>query len=155
MAGEKVKVYVESSVISAYYYSLNWMLKATRQFFEVAEAEGYENYTSDVTIAELERGDEEIREKLLTFVEEHKIRILPLTREAMRLAGEYVGRGVIPARYRADAEHIAVASVGGVDALVSWNLSHIVKLKTKRMVKLINGKRGYSTPEIIRPDEAV
>jgi hypothetical protein len=76
-----------------------------------------------------------------------------MTVKAMDLAGEYVKRGVIPARYRTDAEHIAVASVFGFDVLTSWNLSHIVKLKTKRLVKVINEEFGYPVPEIVRPDE--
>lgn len=62
---------------------------------------------------------------------------------------------MIPAKYRADAEHIAVASVEGFDALASWNLRHIVKLKTKSLVKLINREMGCSVPEIIRPDEVL
>jgi len=37
--------------------------------------------------------------------------------------------------------------------LVSWNLAHIVKLKTKRMVRIINEELGYQVLEIVRPDE--
>jgi len=58
-----------------------------------------------------------------------------------------------PARYRPDAEHIAVASVLGFDVLVSWNLAHTVRLKTKRMVRAINEGLGYPVPEIVRPNE--
>jgi hypothetical protein len=78
---------------------------------------------------------------------------VPITNEAMDLASEYVKRGVIPARYHPDAEHIAVASVFGFDVLTSWNLSHIVRLKTKRLVRIINEEFSYPVPEIVRPDE--
>jgi len=35
----------------------------------------------------------------------------------------------------------------------SWNLSHIVRLKTKRLVRIINEEFSYPVPEIVRPDE--
>jgi len=41
----------------------------------------------------------------------------------------------------------------GFDVLVSWNLAHIVKFKTKKMVRVINEELGYPVPEIVRPDE--
>jgi len=37
--------------------------------------------------------------------------------------------------------------------LTSWNLRHIVNLRTKTMVKNINAEKGYITPDIVRPDE--
>jgi len=89
----------------------------------------------------------------LRVVETFNVKVVSRTAEARNLADEYVSRGVIPARYRPDAEHIAVASVSGFDVLVSWNLSHIVRLKTKRMVRIVNEEHDYPVPEIMRPDE--
>ena len=94
----------------------------TRRFFEKA-VEEYELFTSDVTIAELEKAKNDVREKSLKVIEAFKAKIVPITNEAMDLASEYVKRGVIPARYHPDAEHMAVASVFGFDVLTSWNLS--------------------------------
>lgn len=89
------------------------------------------------------------------MIEEFKVRICPLTNEADRLAEEYVRRNVIPANVRADAEHIAVCSVSGLEVLASWNFRHIVNLRTKIVVKDINTEMGYPTPNIVRPDEVL
>ena len=139
-------------MISAYHFAPKSIAAATRRFFEKA-VEEYELFTSDVTIAELEKAKNDVREKSLKVIEAFKVKIVPITNEAMDLASEYVKRGVIPARYHPDAEHIAVASVFGFDVLTSWNLSHIVRLKTKRLVRIINEEFSYPVPEIVRPDE--
>ena len=89
----------------------------------------------------------------MKVIETFDIKVVSRTVEARDLAEEYIKRGVIPARYRPDAEHIAVASVSDFNVLTSWNLTHIVKLKTKRMVRIINEELSYPVPEIVRPDE--
>lgn len=78
---------------------------------------------------------------------------LEITEEEEFLSNEYIKEGVIPERYKNDAWQIAVASTNAIDYLVSWNFQHIVKVKTKRMVNLINLKYGYKTIEIITPAE--
>jgi len=153
MENKRLKIYVENSVISAYHFAPRFILASTRRFFEKAARKKYELYTSDVTIAELEKAKKDVREKSLKIIETFNVKIVSIVLEARDLADEYVKSGVIPMRYRADAEHIAVASVLGFDVLTSWNLAHIVRLKTKRMVQIINEELGYPTPEIVRPDE--
>jgi len=153
MIKKQLKIYVENSVISAYHFAPRLILVETRRFFERAVREKYELYTSDVTLAELDKARKEVKEKSLKIIETFNVKIASMAVEARDLADEYVKRGVIPARYRPDAEHIAIASVLGFDVLTSWNLTHIVKLKTKRMVQFINEDLGYPTPEIVRPDE--
>jgi len=44
-----------------------------------------------------------------------------------------------------------VATVNSLDVLISWNFEHIVKLKTKREVNVINVLLGYDEIEIIEP----
>jgi len=153
MEKKQLKIYMENSVISAYHFAPKLILASTRSFFKKAVREKYELYTSDVTIAELEKAKKDVREKSLKIIETFNVKIVSMAVEARDLADEYVKRGVIPTRYRPDAEHIAVASVLGFDVLTSWNLAHIVRLKTKRMVQIINEELGYPTPEIVRPDE--
>jgi len=153
MIKKNLKIYVENSVISAYHFAPRLIVTATRRFFEKAVREKHELFTSDVTIAELEKADRDVREKSLKVIQTFDIKVVSRTVEARDLAEEYIKRGVIPARYRPDAEHIAVASVSDFNVLTSWNLTHIVKLKTKRMVRIINEELSYPVPEIVRPDE--
>ncbi len=50
----------------------------------------------------------------------------PSGKRVLEVASIYVQKGMIPARYIFDAYHIASASLGSYEALVSWNFEHIV-----------------------------
>lgn len=52
-----------------------------------------------------------------------------------------------------DALHVAIATVNDIRYLLSWNFKHLVKVKTRRMVSLLNTNYEYSTIEIIAPPE--
>ena len=152
---QTIRIYLETSVISAYHFGKGDVLKATRKFFNTCIKKGYELYSSDISLREIDQASRSTQEKLHSLIEDFMVRIYTLTDEADRLAEEYVRRDVIPAKARADAEHIAVCSVNAIEVLVSWNLRHIVNLRTKMMVKTINTEIGYITPNIIRPDEVL
>ena len=54
---------------------------------------------------------------------------------------------------RADALHIALATVAKVDVLVSWNFRHIVNLTRIHAYNAVNLKKGYPLLEIRTPRE--
>jgi hypothetical protein len=56
---------------------------------------------------------------------------------------------------RADAQHIAMASVARVDVLVSWNFKHIVNLQRIRGYNSVNLRQGYPMIEIRTPREVM
>ena len=72
-----------------------------------------EAYTSDYAIDELERAPEAKREQMMSLLAIYGIKVLEPEAEASRLANLYIAEGVIPQKYRADALHIAIATVGG------------------------------------------
>ena len=95
-------------------------------------------------------GDNDKRKKLLNLVK--GLKQLPHKDDEIRtLAEHYILREIIPLKYIADAIHIAVASVNSLDILASWNFEHIVKLKTKREVNVVNVLLGYAQLEIVEP----
>jgi hypothetical protein len=51
-----------------------------------------------------------------------------LTPAADELARSYLAEGILKANMLADAQHIAMATIANVDALVSWNFRHVVNL---------------------------
>lgn len=51
---------------------------------------------------------------------------------------------------KADAQHIALATVGHVDVLVSWNFRHVVNLQRIRGYNSVNLRQGY--PNNRNPD---
>lgn len=52
---------------------------------------------------------------------------------------------------RADAQHIAIATVARVDVLVSWNFKHIVNLERIHGYNSVNVRLGYPMLEIRTP----
>jgi len=55
----------------------------------------------------------------------------------------------------ADAQHIAIATVGRVDVLVSWNFRHIVNLERIHGYNSVNLRRGCPMIEIRTPREVL
>jgi hypothetical protein len=69
-----------------------------------------------------------------------------------KLADEYVRRGMIPRQYVFDAYHIASASLGGFEALVTWNFERILREKTERLLEMINREKNIRIPWLRSPE---
>lgn len=75
--------------------------------------------------------------------------------EVERLAAQYIGDGIIPAAYAADALHAAGAAVGGCEVLVTLNLKHLANEWTERLVNSVNLREGYPPIRIRTPEEVL
>lgn len=56
---------------------------------------------------------------------------------------------------RADAQHIAIATVARVDVLLSWNFRHIVNLQRIHGYNSVNLRQGFPMIEIRTPREVL
>jgi len=112
-------------------------------------------YISDEVIREISRADEPRKSQLEGLLRETDPLLIEVDIEAEELAERYIKERIIPVRYRSDALHIAVAVINGIEAIVSWNFEHIVKLKTRVMVNGVNRLLGYHEIEICSPEEVV
>lgn len=106
------------------------------------------------TLRELQGAPEAVRKRLIEVPERHQI-VLADSAAAAELADAYLARGVVGPGSHADALHVALASVGRVDVLVSWNFRHIVNLGRIRLFHSVNIERGYGTIEIRSPTEVL
>ncbi|MBW2030663.1 MAG: PIN domain-containing protein [Deltaproteobacteria bacterium] len=147
----RIRVYLDTSVVSALYDETNpERRELTRSFFE--EALGLDIFISDVTIAEIERTPEaDLREKMKSEVA--KFSVIELTNDAERLAEEYLRYGAVPDSYPEDEYHVAVAVLNDMDFLLSWNFRHLVRRKTRDIVKMVNTLKGFRQIEIMTPAE--
>ena len=109
---------------------------------------------STLTVQELAAAPAQIRRRLASVPEAH-IETLQLDAEARDLAEAYVSAGVLTAKMRADAQHIAIATVGRVDVVVSWNFKHIVNLQRIHGYNSVNLRTGYPMIEIRTPREVL
>lgn len=98
-----------------------------------------------------EAGDAEAAEERLRKLE--KIPVLDLTEEARDLARKLVGPGKIPPKYYGDALHVAVATVNGLEFLLTWNLRHIANATLRRVYEEVIRSEGYDPPVVCTPEE--
>lgn len=109
---------------------------------------------SSLTVQELAGAPAEVRSRLNSVPEEH-IEMRQLDSDARELAEAYIAAGVLTGTMRADAQHIAIATVARVDVLVSWNFRHIVNLQRIHGYNSVNLRQGYPMIEIRTPREVL
>jgi len=147
----KLKVYLDTSVFSAYFDERVPMRQnQTKEFWD--QLKEYERYASDLVLDELKAvTDKKLKNNMIRLTKE--FRILKLNDQCITLAEIYIEKGIFPERYKDDAIHLAIASVNGIDILVSWNFEHLVKRKTRLEANLANSLNGYKSIDIIAPPE--
>lgn len=106
------------------------------------------------TLRELKPAPEAVQRRILEVPAENQI-VLADSQEAAALAAAYLHRGILGRGSRADALHVALASVGHADVLVSWNFKHIVNLGRIRLFQSVNIELGYPALEIRTPREVL
>lgn len=149
-----MKIYLETSVINFLFAKdAPEKMRITQEFFNVIS--DYDIFISDIVLLEIEQAPEEKKKSLMNVIKKNKIKALESTDEAEKLADIYVNEGIIPKKYYNDALHIAIATKYNMDAIVSWNLTHIVRFKTKFKVKDINNKLNEKDVIICTPEEMV
>ena len=101
----------------------------------------------------IDKAPEPKREQMMSLLTRYNFTVLEVEQSAYDLADLYVEMGVIPARFRIDGVHIAMAAVNDLDCIVSLNFHHINKLKTKTATEIIHRMKGCGNPTICTPME--
>lgn len=81
------------------------------------------------------------------------IPLLNVRQESVILARALVEKGPIPEKATVDALHIAIATVHGMDYLLTWNCKHIANAEMQAAVAAICRAAGYEPPVICTPEE--
>jgi predicted nucleic acid-binding protein len=150
-----MRIYVETSVFNRYFEDGRGYNIETRRLFERFEMGLDEPFTSVAVIEEIENAPEPKRSDMLNLIPQYNIQVLEISNYVVELAETYIAAEIIPAGFRYDCIHIAVAAVNNMDCIVSLNFRHINKLKTKTATRVANLLRGYSNPDICTPMEVI
>jgi predicted nucleic acid-binding protein len=151
----KRKIYLETSVIS--YLTARpskTIIGAAHQQITLAWWESrrqYELYVSESVLRECGAGDPHAAEKRLAIVGD--VPLLTVSEQAVDIAQGLVNEKIIPAKAAEDALHIAVATLNGVDYLLTWNCKHIANPEIQRNIARYLEKIGLSLPFICTPEE--
>jgi len=141
------RIYVDTSVIGGY-FDPEFADKTRRQFDAFVSGEA-KMVLSTLTARELLQAPKRVRDFIGDFPSEKEI--VEESDESWQLANHYIAAGAIGEASRSDAEHIALATIGKVDVLVSWNFRHIVNLPKIRRYNSVNLALGYQQIEIRTP----
>ena len=146
----KTKVYLDTSVISALFDERTPERLAMTSILW-SKLNDYDVFISELVVKEVERANEQNKGKMALAVKDFTV--LKVSKEAEELAHTYVKQGIFPEKYFDDALHVALASVNQIGILLSWNFTHLVKLKTRRMVSMVNLTKDIMPVEIVSPPE--
>jgi len=150
-----MRLYLETTMFNYYFDAERDGHADVVRLFNAMRKGKHEVYTSDYTIYELDDAPEPKRSMMLALIAEFDITVLPITAESDRFADVYVAENIIPSRFRLDGAHIAVASLNGLDYVLSYNFQHINRAKTKLLTGRINHAQGYGTAVICTAKEVL
>ena len=149
-------VYVETSVISYYTArSSRDIVTAARQTLTQEWWQDGRNrfdlYVSVLVVEEAKSGGTEAARRRLSAIS--GLPILEINDTAEKLAKRFLEEIAIPASSPEDALHIALATVHGMDFLLTWNFRHINNAEMKTRIRTIIEAAGYESPVICSPEE--
>jgi hypothetical protein len=148
----KMLIYVDASVIGG---CEDAEFAADSQALWQAFVEGTHTLVlSDLTLRELRVAPPLVCERLKQVPKSNQV-LLAESAEVSALAEEYLRRRILGPGSRSDALHVALATVGRVDVLVSWNFQHMVNLGRIRLFNSANVELGYGIVEIRTPKEVL
>lgn len=101
-------------------------------------------------IDEAGAGNQEAAQQRLAIL--NKLPLLDLSEEAVELSKHLVADGPFPEVAEDDALHVAVATVHGMDFLLTWNCRHIANAQVARAAAVICNAKGYEFPSICTPE---
>ncbi len=151
----KKSVYLETTIPS---YLTAWRSpdlimaanqEATREWWEVARGR-FEVFSSAITAQEAAGGDPAAARRRLDALD--SIPDLEVSSAAEALAQRLLTEAV-PSAPRADALHIAVAAVHGMDFLLTWNCAHIANAAFRPKIEAVCRAAGFEPPVICTPPE--
>lgn len=147
---KRLHVYLDTSVVGGCFDPefATWSNALVGDF----EAGRFVPVVSELVAAEVQVAPLQVQRKFDELVD-LGADLLQIDRNALDLASEYTRHGILPARFRNDLLHIALATVANVDVLVSWNFKHIVRLEKIRLYSAVNLEAGYKPLEIYSPRE--
>ena len=122
----------------------------TREWWDT-QRDAFDLFVSQMVLDEVSSGDPEAAARRLGL-----LKPLPLLNphdEEAELAQALLKQAALPARAAADALHIAIAVVNGMDYLLTWNCTHIANAALRNRIETVCRSKGFEVPIICTPEE--
>lgn len=152
----KASVYIETSVFSYLTARPSNDLRvmanqsATLDWWET-QRDHYTIFVSELVVAEASKGHPEASQRRLAVVND--LPLIVISEEVRALAQALIENHALPLKAEADAYHVAIAVVHGIEYLLTWNCTHIANAHTRPKIEATCRKLGYEPPVICTPLE--
>lgn len=123
--------------------------QATREWWE--HRDRFELFVSRLVIVECQAGDSTAAVERLAALE--GVALLEQSGAVIALAESLVSAATLPPKARADAVHIAVAAVHGIQYLLTWNCTHMANAALRKRIEATCRAAGCEPPLICTPPE--
>lgn len=153
---KKLSLYLETSVWNFIFADdAPEKRDATKYLFREIKDGNYETYISDAVVFEIGNTRGLKKEQLEALVHEYDPIQLQPNDAVAQLVAAYLDAKVASTKSITDITHIAYAVAYNLNVIVSWNLRHIVRVKTRMAVNSVNKLLGYKEIEIATPEEVI
>jgi len=152
----KSKVYIETTIVSylTSRTSNDLRLMANRdvtiEWWDNCRSK-FDLYVSEYVVVEAVRGDPDAASRRMSVID--AIDDLVANESAKELARLLIEKGALPPHSEMDAFHVAVATVNGMDYLLTWNCKHIANAVMRPVIERVCRQYGYEPPVICTPLE--
>jgi len=153
----KPSVYIETTIVSYLVGRLNPTdlnvaahQEITRRWWSRRRDE-FELYASSLVIDEAANGDPSVAAERLRHLRD--LSLLQVSQQAYALRSALIRHTQIPPKAENDALHIAVATVHGMEFLITWNCKHIANAMIFPQVYEVCREAGFEPPLICTPYE--
>jgi predicted nucleic acid-binding protein len=147
-------VYIETSVVSYlvarppartvahqwHVWTKDWW-RLRRPYFECV--------ISEEVLREAAAGDPKASRQRLEALS--TLMVLRRTPAVDELMEAFLSAGALPPKAKADAAHLAVASVYQVDYLLTWNMKHLANVQILRRLRPVAEQQGFRLPVVCTP----
>ena len=146
----KPKVYIETSIPS---YLTAWHnrdivvagnQKTTKEWWE--KRNNFDLFISTFVLEEASAGDIEAAKARLAILAD--ISEIEITEEVEIIAKRLLSHASLPSKAKIDALHIATATIGGMDYLLTWNCTHIANPAFRAKIESVIRFFDYEPPVI-------
>jgi hypothetical protein len=122
----------------------------TREWWQARRA-NFEIYISQLVLDEANAGDAQAARDRLAVL--RNLPLLDLSQEVIDLASDLKSELALPPKASTDAADIAVATIHGMDFLLTWNCTHIANAEMFSKIETVCKDRGFDCPIICTPEE--
>jgi hypothetical protein len=122
----------------------------TREWWDTRR-HAFDLFVSQMVIDEASAGDPDAAARRLEVLA--PLSLLDPRAEGADLAQALIEQVPLPIGAAADALHIAIAVVNGMDYLLTWNCTHIANAVLRSQIETVCRSKGFEIPIICTPDE--